>query len=89
MFGAMPSHGFYIRHATGMQFTNVQVLTQKPDPRPAFVLDDVQGADFQHVTWQAGAAGSAFSLQNVTNFDAILCPALPDTRIKQIDSQQF
>jgi polygalacturonase len=89
MFGAMPSYGFYIRHATGMQFTNVQVLTQKPDPRPAFVLDDVQGADFQHVTWQAGAAGSAFSLQNVTNFDAILCPALPDTRIKQIDSQQF
>jgi hypothetical protein len=57
--------------------------------RPAFVLDDVQGADFQHVTWQPGASGSAFSLQNVTNFDANLCPALPDTRIKQVDTQQF
>ena len=89
MFGAMPSYGFYIRHATGIELTNVQVLTQKPDARPAFVLDDVNGADFQHVKWQPGAPGSAFTLQNVIDFDAILCPALPDTRIKQTDNQQF
>jgi polygalacturonase len=89
MFGAMPSYGFYIRHAMGMQFTNVQVLTQKPDPRPAFVLDDVQGADFQHVTWQAGAPGSAFSLENVADFSALLCPALPDTRVASVANQHY
>jgi hypothetical protein len=89
MFGAMPSYGFFIRHAAGIELSNVQVLTQKPDARPAFVLNDVAGADFQHVTWQPGATGSALSLQSVTDFNAVLCPALPDTRLKQADNQKF
>ena len=42
----MPSHGFYVRHVKGIQFDNIEIRTEKPDLRPAFVLDDVEDADF-------------------------------------------
>ncbi len=42
MFGKLPAHGLYCRHAKGLSLTNVRVETDKPDGRPALVFDDVQ-----------------------------------------------
>ena len=49
MFGMMPAYGFFIRHATGIDLNNVEVGYMKEDRRPAFVLDQVKGVEFQHV----------------------------------------
>jgi hypothetical protein len=42
MFGRLPAYGFYVRHARGLRFANVQLRTSSPDLRHAMVLDDVE-----------------------------------------------
>lgn len=46
MFRELPAWGVYIRHATGVDFTNVRLSAQKKDYRPAVVLDDVAHSAF-------------------------------------------
>lgn len=41
MFGPLPAYGFYCRHVQGLSFRDVRLASAKPDPRPAFVFDDV------------------------------------------------
>ncbi|MFQ8805155.1 MAG: hypothetical protein ACLR8Y_08780 [Alistipes indistinctus] len=38
-FKELPAWGFYIRHAKGITFDNVTLTAEKPDYRPAIVLD--------------------------------------------------
>ncbi len=47
MFKELPAWGFYIRHARGISFENVNLLCAKKDYRTAVVLDDVTGANFK------------------------------------------
>lgn len=49
MFGELPAWGFYVRHAKNIVFRNVRLRLAGSDYRPAFVLDDVQGAKFEAV----------------------------------------
>jgi len=46
MFKELPAWGFYIRHATGVNFENVTLTCKKEDYRTAIVLDDVHKAQF-------------------------------------------
>jgi polygalacturonase len=82
MFGPMPAYGFYFRHVKGLQASNVEVRTVKQDDRPAFVLDDVEHADFIHVNTQTGAGGRAFTLNNVKDFNVYLSRPLPETHLE-------
>ena len=50
-FRELPAWGFYIRHAKNITMDNVQLIAQKPDYRPAIVLDDVHGIKFDNVTY--------------------------------------
>ena len=43
MFGELPAWGFYVRHAEGIEFSNVCVRLKQPDFRSAMVFDDVHG----------------------------------------------
>lgn len=81
MFGAMPAHGFFVRHANNVEFSNVEIASEKPDARPAFVLDSVQGADFFRVKTPRGG-GPVFSLREVSDFRTLSC------RTKDIHLQQ-
>jgi polygalacturonase len=49
MFGEMPSQGFYIRHVKNIEFSELEIVAISEDARPAFVLQDVEGADFFHI----------------------------------------
>lgn len=43
MFGySLPAHGFYVRHARNITFTNVDFQLRNPDKRPAYALEDVK-----------------------------------------------
>jgi polygalacturonase len=47
MFKELPAWGFYVRHAKGVRFDNVNLTCAKKDYRTAVVLDDVTGATFK------------------------------------------
>jgi len=65
MFGMMPAYGMFPRHARNIQLTNVDVAFMQEDRRPAFVLDQVTGVDFQHVKAQKVDGVPTFLLRNV------------------------
>jgi polygalacturonase len=67
-FGPMPVHGFFIRHAKGIEMRDVEVTCAKEDLRPAFLLEDVEGADFSHIKLPRGDAGK-WTLKNVKDFN--------------------
>ena len=90
MFGPMlPAHGFYIRHARNVEFTNIEIAHEIADERPAFVLDQVDGADFFRTKTPAGSAGRIFSLNNVTDFRTLACRGVADGHLEKVDRKIF
>jgi len=49
MFGPLPAYGFYCRHVRGLTFRDVFLSSAQPDPRPAFVFDDVTGLTLDRI----------------------------------------
>jgi polygalacturonase len=84
---SMPSHGFYLRHVKGIQFDNIEIQTAKDDKRPAFVLDNVEGADFFRVKVPRVADVPAFSLRNVDGFAVHMCAGVPDTELGKVEAK--
>jgi len=50
MFGELPAWGLYVRHARNIKLINFKVSLEKPDFRPAMVIDDVSGLRLQNVS---------------------------------------
>ena len=84
-FGSMPAHGFYIRHVKGIEMHDIDVRYVKEDLRPAFVLDDVAGANFIHVKAQHAADTPSFVLKRVEDFSLYLSQPLPDTHLEKVE----
>jgi hypothetical protein len=84
MFGLLPAYGFYIRHAAGIQLSDVKVGYEKEDRRPAFVLDDVKGADFHHVQAQTASGVPGYVLLNVENLTFDHAAPAADGHIEKI-----
>jgi hypothetical protein len=66
MFGTLPATGFFVRHARNIEFSNVEIVTAKPDARPAIWAEDVDGLDSFRL--RIARDSSAFSLNSVRNF---------------------
>jgi polygalacturonase len=82
MFGDMPSHGFFIRHAKGVEVSNVEIETLKPDLRPFAALTDVDGADLFRIRTPRVAQAPVFLLKDVRNFSVARTKPLADTGIE-------
>jgi hypothetical protein len=67
-FGGEPSYGFYIRHVSGLDMTNVDITSNAPDVRPPFFVRDVQHFYLDHVTATPGQSTPMFELYGVTDF---------------------
>ncbi len=89
MFGELPAYGFFIRHVNGIEMNDVEVSYMKEDLRPALVLNDVKGADFQRLRAEHAADVPTFTLTNVENFSVQQSAALPDTRIERVKQQKL
>ena len=76
MFGLLPAYGFFIRHAAGIDLDNVSVSYAHEDQRPAFTLDDVNGASFHRVKAQTPQGRASLHLTNVHDFDVSESPSL-------------
>ena len=62
MFGVLPAYGFWVRHAAGIRLDGVEVGFMQEDTRPAFVLDDVRGADVHGARAQSAGGAPRFVL---------------------------
>ncbi len=87
MFGPMPAHGFFIRHVRNVEFSNVEIAYEKPDERPACVLDDVQGGDFFRLKTPAGAPAAVFSLKDVADLRTLSCRGVKDSYLEKAAQQ--
>lgn len=89
MLSPAPANGFYIRHAKGVKMTNVEVSYLSPEARPAFMLDDVQGASLHALTAQKSPASQVLTLKNVAGFQLHLSLGLPDTQLTKATSKTW
>lgn len=89
MFGLMPAYGFFIRHAKGVDLTDVQVTNLKEDGRPAFVLDGVSNIDFERVKSDKAAGAATLFIKSAANVSIHRSAHLPDGRIDRADRKQM
>lgn len=85
----MPAYGFFIRHVKGIEMSDVEVSYMKEDLRPAFVLNDVKGADFYRIKAQHAPDVPTFALTNVENFSVQQSAQLPDTRLDRVKQRKL
>ena len=75
MFGVLPAHAFFIRHAKDLSLKNVRIAIRQEDARPAFVLDDVHDSAFQNIRTESVSKTQAFRLEeNCTDNDITPTP---------------
>jgi hypothetical protein len=89
MFGDTPAYGFFIRHAKGIEMSDVQVGYMKEDLRPAFVLSDVKGAWLYNVTAQHAAGVASFVLKEVGDFTVRGSRTVADTHVDSVKAKSF
>ncbi len=89
MFGVIPAYGFYVRHAKGITFDNVDVSFDELDERPAFILDDVKDASFNRTRAHLAPDARMFVLKGVSNFRSFQSPNLSDIHIDRTDSKTY
>jgi polygalacturonase len=88
MFGNIPACGFFLRHIRNLEMSNVEIATEARDPRAAFWLKDVEGADFFRVRVPKGG-GAAFDLTEVKDFRVFGSQFVPDFANTQVDAKKL
>ena len=87
-FGLLPAHGFFVRHAKNIEFSNIELAYDKPDARPAFWLSDVDGADFFRVKQPKTATAAMFNLvSGVKDFRVFASRGVKDTELASADNK--
>jgi hypothetical protein len=89
MFGITPAHGFYIRHARGIEMTQIKIKTDRPDDRPCFMLNDVHDATFVQMKLAHRPDRPDFVLDNVKQFSILHSKPIPDLEIDEAKHQAF
>jgi polygalacturonase len=89
-FGPTPSWALYARHAANLVVHQVVFSSAAGDLRSPVFLEDVAGADFEHVAAQSAKPGATFVLRVVSGFSAESCPGVPDvTRPHVVASEKL
>ena len=89
MFGNIPAYGLYARHVDRLTARDVQFTLDTADARPAVTLQDVSGADIEHLVVPRGAPGSFFALRRVRDFWLRNSPGIADVKRATVDTQVF
>ena len=89
MFGTLPASGFFARHVKNLEFGNVEIVTEKPDRRPAFWLENVIGADFFRVKTNNGQGSANFKLKDVSDFRVFGSRSIKNVTKENIDRMEL
>ena len=87
MFGDLPATGFFVRHAKNVEFSNVEIATKSADARPAFHLEDVDGADLFRMRFPERKSSSQIRLKGVSDFRVFGCRHAPDQSLDKVDDR--
>jgi polygalacturonase len=89
MFGDIPAYGFFVRHVNGIEFNDVHVSYLKEDLRPAFQLQEVRDAEFNHVRARHADGIPSVVLRTVEDFAVRNSPGLADAKLKSVERKEF
>ena len=89
MFGDLPATGFFVRHAKNVEISNVEIATRSPDPRPAFHMEDVNGADLFRVRFPENKKSGQFHLKGVSDFRVFGCQHYPDNSMERSEDSRL
>jgi polygalacturonase len=89
MFGTTPAYGFYVRHVKGIEFRDVETSYLSNDARPAFVFEDVDGVEMNHVKGEHASDSPSVVLRNVSDFGAFHCPQMQDVKKDKVEEEKF
>ena len=89
MFGTTPAHGFFVRHVKGLELSGVKVERTDADARPAFTLEDVDGAEFGRIRVQVSDGVPTFSLKDVRDFRVYRSKPVPDAEIAAVEKKEI
>jgi polygalacturonase len=89
MFGETPAHAFFVRHARGVEMSAIRIKLEKPDARPAILLEDVQGAAFDRIQLPGDASPPFFVLNHVSDFSVFRSKPVPDIEIGEAASREL
>jgi hypothetical protein len=89
MFGVVPAYGFFLRHAKGVELNDVGVSYIKEDRRPAFVLDSVDGVEFENCKAAKADGANALVMLNVKNVSAHRCAGLADFQVDNVARKEM
>ncbi len=89
MFGTTPAHGFFIRHVKGLEMNGVKIEHANSDLRPAFVLEDVDGAEFGRIKTPVTAGVPTFALKQVRDFSVFRSKPVPDTVLDRVEKKEL
>jgi len=81
MFGNMPAQGMYLRHAKNVTLSDIDIAAISDDARPAFIFQDVSGADLFHIKTPAGAP--VLEMRDSTGVQAIWVKGLKDGPVER------
>jgi polygalacturonase len=65
MFGPMPAHGFFVRHAKNIEFRNVEFVAANRDQRPVLWARDVDGLGLINMKIPAAQGPLVADLRNI------------------------
>ena len=85
--GPLPASGFFVRHVKNIEMHHIDVTYQAADARPAVVLTDVAGADFQHMNIQRFDNIGYFQLNNVSDFATQYVRSIADTKRDKAETE--
>ena len=89
MFGETPAHGFFIRHAAGVEMNGIKVKLEKPDARPCFFLEDVHDATFVQIKLPKDSAKPVFVLKDVSDIAILRSKPVADIEIDHADHREL
>jgi polygalacturonase len=83
MFGITPAHGFYIRHARGIEMNQIKIKIDKHEDRPCFILKDVQDATFVQMKLPHELDRPILVLDDVQQITILQSKPIPDIEIDE------
>jgi polygalacturonase len=89
MFGETPAHGFFIRHATGVELNEIKIKVEKADARPCFYLEDVHDATFVQIKLPRDSTKPVFVLKNVSAISVLRSRPVADVEIDQAEDKDL
>ena len=79
MFPDLPAYGLYCRHVTGLSLDGVELRVERPDGRPAVLLDDACAIGASSVRAMPPVEGETIVRTGSTRTCAALAPVAPPT----------